>query len=152
MGTFKVSAELLTLAGLILFSGCVRNANILPTESAAGSSVPSWSATIYPMFSGSTCFSCHANGASSGGMGLGTNPTAATLYADWVNVTASTENNCGISDYISAPGNSANSGNSLVLQKLNGSCAPQMPETGSVFTATQISELTAWINAGAPNN
>ena len=100
------------------------------------------------MISGSTCFSCHANGASSGGMSLGNAPTSMTVYADWVNVTASTDNNCGITDYISA----GSATNSLVLQKLNGSCAPQMPEGGTAFTAAQISEFTAWINEGAPEN
>ncbi len=87
---------------------------------------------------------------------MGDNPTSITVYNDWVNVTASTENNCNITDYISAPGNAAstsNSGNSLVLQKLlTGGCSPQMPETGALFTATQTDEISAWINAGAPEN
>jgi hypothetical protein len=85
-------------------------------------------------------------------MNLGSPPTAATVYQLWVGTgsggTASTDNNCGITDYVS-PGNPSAS---LVLQKLNGSCAPQMPETGALFTAAQIAEFTSWINAGAPNN
>jgi hypothetical protein len=81
-------------------------------------------------------------------MNLGNPASASSVYAAWVNVTASTTNNCGIADYIAAN----NPSGSLVLQKLNGSCSPQMPEGGTPFTASQIAEVTNWINGGAPNN
>lgn len=85
-------------------------------------------------------------------MSLGNPASVATVYQAWLGTgsgaTASTTNNCGITDYI-LPGNPASS---LVLQKLNGSCAPQMPLGGTAFTAGEIAEFTNWINAGAPNN
>jgi hypothetical protein len=86
-------------------------------------------------------------------MNLGNPASASTVYTTWLGAggtggTASTTNNCSIADSI-LPGNPASS---LVLQKLNGSCTPQMPEGGTPFTAAQIAEVTSWINAGAPNN
>ncbi len=85
-------------------------------------------------------------------MNLGNPASASTVYALWLGTgtggTASTTNNCGIADYI-VPGNPASS---LVLQKLNGTCAPQMPDGGPFLTTAQIAEFTNWINAGAPNN
>lgn len=140
---------LLASAGLVSWA-CGSNPTTPASQTTTPSSV-SFSTTLYPLIS-ANCFSCHANGSTSGGMNLGNPASVSTVYAAWLGsgsgAVASTTNNCGISDYI-APKNPSGS---LVLQKLNGSCSPQMPEGGTPWTSTQLSDLTSWINAGAPNN
>lgn len=114
-------------------------------------SATSFVSSVYPIVS-SSCFSCHANGGSGTGyMNLGSSPSSSSVYSAWVGVSANSANNCSIANYISTAGGSTGLSQSLIIQKIIGSCSPQMPDGGSL-TSQQIATFSSWVSAGAPNN
>jgi hypothetical protein len=84
-------------------------------------------------------------------MNLGSSPTSSSVYSAWVGVTANSANNCGITYYVSTATGATGLSQSLIIQKLTGSCSPQMPLGGSL-TSGQIATFSSWVSAGAPNN
>ncbi len=132
----------------ITYTPTVTSTPTITFTPTATATPPSFANTLYPIVS-NNCLSCHANGGEGTSyMNLGSNPTAAQVYADWVGVADNSTNSCGIADYVVA----GNANTSLIIQKLNGSCSPSMPYEESELSTTDINEFIAWVNAGAPNN
>ena len=157
---FFAVLALFATTGLVILNGCSRSSyTTSPVAPTPTPGTPSWSTTIFPMFQNSspTCFSCHQNGgADAGNMNMGSSNTASSVYTAWFNVPVETSFSCAAT-YIYAPSNAASSSNinnSEIYQAVNGSCSggAKMPDGGTAFTTAQLSELAAWINAGAPNN
>lgn len=105
---------------------------------------PSFATNIVEIFNRAGCTSgnCHGNGA--GGMTLG---TAAVSFASLVNIASP---NCAGETRV-IPNDAANS---YLLKKVLGTqaCGARMPLGGGALDATDIGNITNWINTGALNN
>lgn len=89
------------------------------------------------------CLSCHGN---SGGLSLG--PTAADAFTNLVLVSSSAGNQSCASFRVD-PGNS---GGSLLVQVLEGTCAQVSQSMTPPMGQADIDTIRAWIDAGAINN
>ena len=105
---------------------------------------PSFATNIVEIFNRTGCSSgnCHGNGAA----GL-TLSTAAVSFANLVNIASSF---CGGETRV-IPNDATNS---YLMKKVLGTqaCGARMPLGGGQLDATDIGNLTNWINTGAPNN
>jgi len=117
---------LIAVSSLLLFSACYYDkADIVyPPATACDTTAVKYSTTVAPIFSRS-CYSCHSGTAASGG------------------------------------GIKLDSYSGVMLQVTNGrlvgavshlSGFSAMPQGNAKLPACEISKITAWVNAGAPNN
>jgi hypothetical protein len=94
-----------------------------------------------PIGSSRQCSSCHS-------AGFPPDPTSSTTF--W-NTTVNQSASFGCASLRVNPGDNTTS--ALYLRLAGLGCSPQMPNGGpSYLNASQLADVAAWINEGAPNN
>lgn len=138
------------------------------TAGAAGSAATSFT-SLYDNVIAARCLPCHSSGAGVS-VGMLEMSTKALAFANLVGTNAS-----GVPAMGTSPGaaqttcasltnlvrvHPGNATTSLLWQKVNSKLAgtnppcgnPMPPGTGAALTQTQVNEIAAWINRGAPND
>jgi len=145
--------------GMPATGGSKATGGMMATGGSSSAAAPTFT-QIYAIISGS-CLPCHATGTGNS-VGMLNLSTQAMAYANLVGASGTgvpaAGSACGTSGLLRVePGNSANS---LLWEKVNGKlagmnpppCGSAMPLTGTALTPTQVNEIAAWIDAGAPND
>jgi hypothetical protein len=117
--------------------------NMVEVNAPTATTPRSWLNDVWTPIFVPRCQSCHTSGSGSGTVSYS---SAATAYANLVNVPAVA---CAPLDRVE-PFNSAQS---VLYRKVSGtSCGSQMPLGGPFLNAAEIDAIKDWIDEGAPNN